>query len=252
MLDRGGVSLAYEVRGDGPAVLLVHGMADDRRGWAPTVAALAPRARVIAYDRRGYGQSGAPEVYERTSVSEQTEDAAALIEELGAAPAIAAGADFGALVCLDLLLRHRRLVRAAVLLAPTLYELLPGAADDLAAQRVALGEVLHAQGPEAAVVAYLAGAPAERIERVRGAHRAFFADYGGLSTLPAGRRDLASIDAEVVLLEGVPGTLEGAVAARLADLLPNARLEPGADVAAAVLALTPRAGGSRSPEAPPG
>jgi pimeloyl-ACP methyl ester carboxylesterase len=251
MLDRAGVSLAYETRGDGPAVLLVHGMADDRHGWAPTVDALAPHARVIVYDRRGYGESGAPEVYERTSVPEQTEDAAALIEELDAAPAIVAGADFGALVCLDLLLRHRPLVQAAVLLAPALYELLPGAADDLAAQRVALGEVLHAQGPEAAVVAYLAGAPPERIERARPAHRAFFADYGGLATLPAGRRELAGIDAEVVMLEGAPGTLGAAVAARLADLLPNARLQAGADVAAAVRSLTPRAGGSRSPEAPP-
>jgi pimeloyl-ACP methyl ester carboxylesterase len=138
-------------------------MADDRRGWAPAIDALAREFRVIAYDRRGYGESGAPEVYERTSVAEQTEDAAALIEALDAAPAIVAGVDFGALVCLDLLLRHRALVQAAVLLAPTLYELLPGAADDLAAQRVALGEVLHAEGPEAAVVAYLAGAPPKRI-----------------------------------------------------------------------------------------
>jgi pimeloyl-ACP methyl ester carboxylesterase len=252
VLDRGGIDLAYEVRGDGAAVLLIHGMADDRRGWAPEIDALAPDFRVIAYDRRGYGESGAPEVYERTSVAEQTEDAAALIEALDAAPAIVAGVDFGALVCLDLLLRHRALVNAAVLLAPTLYELLPGAADDLAAQRVALGEVLHAEGPEAAVVAYLAGAPPERIERARRTHRAFFADYGGLPTLPAGRRELTAIDADVVLLEGAPGTLEAAVAKRLAGMLPRARLEPGADVAAAVRSLTPRAGGSRSPEAPPG
>jgi pimeloyl-ACP methyl ester carboxylesterase len=252
MLDRGGLNLAYDARGEGPAVLLVHGMADDRRGWRQTAGALSPHARVVTYDRRGYGESEAPEVYERTSVPEQTEDAAALIEHLGAAPAIVAGADFGALVCLDLLLRHRRLVAAAVLLAPTLYELLSGAADALAAQRVALVEVLHASGPEAAVVAYLAGAPPERIERARPAHRAFFADYGGLGTLPAGRRELASIDADVVLLEGVPGTLEAAVAARLADLLPHATLQAGADVAAAVRSLTPPAGGSRSPEAPPG
>jgi pimeloyl-ACP methyl ester carboxylesterase len=238
MLTPAGLELAYEEHGSGPPVLLVHGMADDRRGWAPVARSLEEEARVIAYDRRGYGGSEAPEVYERTSVTEQAEDAAALLQELGAAPAIAAGADFGALVCLDLLLRHRRLVDAAVLVAPALYALLPGTLDDLAAQRVALGEVLHDEGPEAAVVAYLAGAPSDRVERARHAHRAFFADYGGLPTFTASRRELAAIEAEVVILEGqAPESLESSVAGRLADLLPNARREPGADVATAVRSL---------------
>jgi pimeloyl-ACP methyl ester carboxylesterase len=235
--ERAGVELAYEDRGAGPAVLLVHGMADDRRGWDPVANALAPRARVVAYDRRGYGQSGEPEVYERTSVAEQAEDAAAIVDGLSAAPAVVAGADFGALVCLDLLLRHGRLVAGAVLLAPAFYALLPGATDDLAAQRIALGEAVHDHGPEAAVVAYLQGAPEERIERVRAHHRAFFADYGGLPTFVAGRRELSGIAQPVVLLEGRAGTLEAAAAQRLARLLPNAELRAGDDVAAAVGSL---------------
>ena len=142
-----GVELAYEEHGSGPPVVLVHGMADDRRGWASTTAELAPHAHVIAYDRRAYGESETPEAYERTSIFEQTEDAAALIAALDAAPAIVAGADIGTLVALDLLVRHPLLVAGAVLLAPALYALLPGTLDDLAAQRVALEEALREHGP---------------------------------------------------------------------------------------------------------
>jgi pimeloyl-ACP methyl ester carboxylesterase len=172
-------------------------------------------------------------------VTEQAEDAAALIEHLGAAPAIVVGTDFGALVALDLLIRHGSLVSGAVLVAPAFYALLPGATDDLAAQRIALGEVVHEHGPEAAVVAYLAGAPGERIERARGAHRAFFADYGGLPTFTAGRRELARITQPVIALEGRAGTLEAAAARRLAELIPNATSAPGADLATAIRGLTP-------------
>ena len=238
-MERGGVELAYEEHGAGPAVMLIHGMADDRRGWAALTRELASGARVIAYDRRGYGDTAAPDVYERTSVTEQAEDAAAVIEATGAAPAVVAGADFGALICLDLLVRHARLVAGAVLLAPAFYALVPGVADDLAAQRVALGEVLHDHGPEAAVVSYLEGAPAERVERARGAHRAFFADYGGLPTFIAGRRELARITQPVVALEGPAGTIEAAAARRLAELIPNASSAPGADLATAIRGQTP-------------
>jgi pimeloyl-ACP methyl ester carboxylesterase len=35
--------------------------------------------RVIAYDRRGYGESGVPQPYTGTTVSEQAEDLAALV-----------------------------------------------------------------------------------------------------------------------------------------------------------------------------
>ena len=45
---------------------------------------LARLGRVIAYDRRGHTRSELPEPYERTSVGEHADDAAALLEALGA------------------------------------------------------------------------------------------------------------------------------------------------------------------------
>ena len=45
--------------------------------WAKAVEELARFGRVIAYDRRGCTRSERPEPYERTSVAEQADDAAA-------------------------------------------------------------------------------------------------------------------------------------------------------------------------------
>ena len=79
--DGAGVRLSYTERGDGAAVLLVHGLASDAAAMAPLAPSSPGRgARVIAYDRRGYGASGAPEPYGGTTVEEQAEDAAALLE----------------------------------------------------------------------------------------------------------------------------------------------------------------------------
>ena len=104
-----GVELAYQERGSGPAVILVHGIGDSAAGdGRRSRTLLEPDARVVTYDRRGYGGSGAPEPYEATTVQEQTEDAAALITAVGGAPATVCGCDFGALVCLDLARRHPR------------------------------------------------------------------------------------------------------------------------------------------------
>src|SRR5258708_20724749 len=98
-----GVELAYVERGEGPVVLLIHGLAADALTFAPLLEALSPQARAIAYDRRGYGGSGAPEPYERTTVEEQSEDAVALLREPGVERRLICGDGFRAPVAPDLL-----------------------------------------------------------------------------------------------------------------------------------------------------
>jgi len=51
------VELAYDEAGTGPVVVLIHGHPFNRSMWAPQLAALAGRYRVIAPDLRGYGGS---------------------------------------------------------------------------------------------------------------------------------------------------------------------------------------------------
>ena len=55
-----GARIAYEVRGDGAPLTLVHGLAYDRRGWGRLPDLLAERFRVVLVDNRGVGESDAP------------------------------------------------------------------------------------------------------------------------------------------------------------------------------------------------
>src|SRR4051812_37375978 len=231
-----GVALAYEASGEGPAVVLVHGMAADRTAWPDGLGG----ARVIAYDRRGYGESEAPEPYARTTVAEQAEDLAAVVRELDAAPALAVGADFGALVVLDVLKRHAGLVRVAVLIDPPVFQLVPAALEPLAAERLMLEEALREGGRERAVEAWLAKrgrADGERLARAQRDVVAFFADYGGQATLPLSRRDLRGLEVPVAVLDsaGAPAHARAASDA-VARLVPGARRDAG-DLLAVVSAL---------------
>jgi pimeloyl-ACP methyl ester carboxylesterase len=55
------IELYYEDHGSGPAVVLLSGWPVDSRSWEPQVHALLQAGhRVIAYDRRGFGQSSRP------------------------------------------------------------------------------------------------------------------------------------------------------------------------------------------------
>jgi pimeloyl-ACP methyl ester carboxylesterase len=56
-----GVTLHYVEAGHrGPTVVLVHGLGGCAASWAPTIAALAPHARVLAPDLPGFGRSAKP------------------------------------------------------------------------------------------------------------------------------------------------------------------------------------------------
>jgi pimeloyl-ACP methyl ester carboxylesterase len=236
-----GVALAYVERGEGPPVLLVHDLASDAETLAPQAQALSDVARVIAYDRRGYGSSGAPEPYGGTTVQEQAEDAAALLRALDAAPAVICGEGFGALVALDLMTRHAGLVRGAVLADPPLLALVPEATEALAAERERIHAAVRERGNEAGVEAWLGGrVGAAALQRARAAHRAFYADYAGLASWPATRRALRALAHPVVVLTG-PSTPVPVVSAadRLAELLPAARRATDGDLQAAARSLLP-------------
>ena len=110
-----GVSLYYEEHGAGEAILGIHGTGSSAAFWSEPAAELATRGRTIVYDRRGLHRSERPEPYQ-TSLRQQTDDAAALIDALGAAPVIVIGRSYGADVGLDLALRYPDRVRALVLL----------------------------------------------------------------------------------------------------------------------------------------
>jgi pimeloyl-ACP methyl ester carboxylesterase len=52
-----GATIAYEVTGSGPPLVLVHGITDSHHAWDPLVPDLATDHQVIAVDLRGHGAS---------------------------------------------------------------------------------------------------------------------------------------------------------------------------------------------------
>lgn len=53
-----GVPISYETEGNGPPLILVHGITEDRTLWRPVVDRLAADFRCISLDLRGHGESG--------------------------------------------------------------------------------------------------------------------------------------------------------------------------------------------------
>jgi pimeloyl-ACP methyl ester carboxylesterase len=155
-LEARGIEIAWSEHGEGPPVLLIHETAATSTAWEPVAKALSERSRAISYDRRGWGASSAPEEYRRTTVEEQSEDAAALIEAVADAPAAVCGAGVGAVVALDLLLRRTDLVSATVMIEPPLFQLLPAATEALSQDRHRL-EIAAGTG-EDVIELYLSGA----------------------------------------------------------------------------------------------
>jgi pimeloyl-ACP methyl ester carboxylesterase len=237
-VEAGGVALAYDDSGSaGPTVVLVHGTATARTVWHEVIEALTRSggARAIAYDRRAYGDSGAPEPYGGTTVGEQADDLAELIEALDAAPATVCGHELGALACLDLACRRAELVSSAVLIEPPLLWLVAAGTDAVGDLREAVASAARDEGAAGAVRAYLDAVGGPDIERLLGAERtaaaeaaprAFAADLAAAASWSGGRKQLRALGAiPVTILTGARSSpVRQEAAAALAELIPGAQL----------------------------
>ncbi len=107
--------LHYEERGEGPPVLFLHGTGAHGVVWEWALPHLPARWRLIVYDRRGFGGSQGRLA---RGLREHVDDAARLLEALGAAPAAVVTQSGGAVVALELAVRRPDLVRALVVAEP--------------------------------------------------------------------------------------------------------------------------------------
>src|SRR5262245_7330128 len=172
-----GAKLYYEKHGAGSPVRLIAGSTGDAGNFTRTAAALADEFTVVTYDRRGNSRSPRPEGWTATSVAEQADDAAALIESLGICPAAVFGASAGGLIALDLMIRHPQLVRAGIVQEPSIFSILPDPQTALAPRRALIEEALKTKGARGAIEALLrylndegviAAIPADVLERMLG------------------------------------------------------------------------------------
>jgi pimeloyl-ACP methyl ester carboxylesterase len=118
------VSLYYELSGTGEPLVLVHGSWGDHHNWDPVIGPLTGSFQVLAYDRRGHSRSERPA--RQGSVVEDADDLAALIDELGLAPAHVAGNSFGAITALRAATRRPEVFRSLLAHEPPLFPLLAG------------------------------------------------------------------------------------------------------------------------------
>jgi pimeloyl-ACP methyl ester carboxylesterase len=114
-LDRDGVRVYYEVRGDGPVLLLTHGFAGSANTWRPNVDALAERNRVVVWELRGHGRTDAPDDPSAYSEELTVGDMAALLDAVGVERAVIGGHSFGGYASLLFHLAHRDRVAGLVL-----------------------------------------------------------------------------------------------------------------------------------------
>jgi len=117
-IEAGGLRWHVQQWGAGPSLLLVHGTASATHSWRDLAPLLAAHFSVTAIDLPGHGFSSRPPA-ERLSLPGMAAAVAALLERLGARPAVCVGHSAGAAVLARLVLDGR--------LAPALIVSLNGA-----------------------------------------------------------------------------------------------------------------------------
>src|SRR5690242_4558051 len=119
LIEGAGVRLAAEEAGDGPPIVLLHGLTATRRYVVMGSRALERSGhRVIAYDARGHGRSSPapdPGAYGYQWLGQDLE---AVLDQLGVERAVVAGASMGAHTALWLALNAPERVRGLVVITP--------------------------------------------------------------------------------------------------------------------------------------
>ena len=126
-----GAELYYELRGNGPALVMIAGAGGDAGFYESAAEELADAFTVITYDRRGNsrstGRTDKPMRFE-----EQADDARAIIDGLAGGKALVYGSSLGALIALDVAARHPESVEALIAHEPPAVRVLSDSNDQLA------------------------------------------------------------------------------------------------------------------------
>ena len=170
-----GTTLYYEIHGTGPSVLCIAGTTGDAGHFTQVATQLADELTIVTYDRRGNSRSPRPEGWTQTSVPEQAEDAAALIQALQLAPVAVFATDAGGRIGLDLLIRFPHLLRGVILHEPVLPSVLRHPEHVIGPVQAAIFQGFQAKGLPGgveAVLRYVAGdaamaaIPSQTLERL--------------------------------------------------------------------------------------
>lgn len=109
-----GITQYYEIEGEGPPLVFVHGAFVDLNLWDPQVAALRERYRVVRYDLRGHGRTGAGSQATYT-IELFADDLHALLDALGLDRVVVIGLSLGGMVAQSFAVKYGDRLRGLVL-----------------------------------------------------------------------------------------------------------------------------------------
>ncbi len=184
-ISAGGAKLRAVHGGDGDAVIFLHAGVADRRMWLAHLDELCARYFVVAYDRRGFGETTTPDESFR-----HVDDLRAVIQHFGLERVTLVGCSQGGRIAVDFALAHPKLVCGLSLVAPALsgddVEFAhPDEVLQLQAQMEACEENEDVEGLNALEAwAWLDG-PLEVERRVTGSARDLFLDMNRIALLHA-------------------------------------------------------------------
>lgn len=240
-------------RGEGPAVVMLHGGMGVRSVCEPYVAALGETVQVILPDCRGCGASVSRDpsllTWDRLA-----DDVALLLDHVGAEQAVVGGVSGGSGVALRFALRHPKRLRGLVLALPVYRGAALGYTPFQAAQ-FALLAGLHARVAAEGARAFAPMFQAMAGERAEAFAAGFAATHDALSVagwgdfMAAGSQpfadlpDLQTIAAPVLIIPGADEMHERAIAEAYRRAMPQAQWCEGdaQAVAQAIAALVAKA-----------
>ncbi|MDX2266196.1 MAG: alpha/beta fold hydrolase [Hyphomicrobiales bacterium] len=135
-----GVEIAYETEGEGPPLVLLHGLAGDRQTWRAFGLAerlLQMGRRVILIDARGHGASEKPYNVEAYADHKRAADVVVVLDALSVTSADLCGYSMGGWIAMSVAAFHPQRCRSLTAIAAH------GYAQSLSAFRHALGDDMN-------------------------------------------------------------------------------------------------------------
>jgi 3-oxoadipate enol-lactonase len=109
------IDMYYEIHGEGEPVVLIAGLNSDHTLYRQIIPRLAESYKVVAFDNRGVGQTGKPDI--PYSIEMMADDTAGLLNALGIEQAHILGTSMGGPIATALALRHPQQVKSLILVS---------------------------------------------------------------------------------------------------------------------------------------
>jgi pimeloyl-ACP methyl ester carboxylesterase len=110
-----GISLHYEIHGEGRPLLLIAGLGSGVSLFARSIPIFSKHCKVIAFDNRGAGHSDKPDI--PYTIEMMADDATALLRYLDTGLADVLGVSMGGKIAMDIAIRYPEMVRGLILVS---------------------------------------------------------------------------------------------------------------------------------------